>query len=123
MSCLPNDRDELRRIEMMGKTMDFVLDAILAPKPKSTPSSASPSRERNPNALTLLPDAAAGTDRQHYFCARCGQECSPELRHVRYELPDRDANGQLFGTELCWVSACCGDDYTSQTKDDDHEGN
>ncbi len=28
MACLPNDPDELRRIALMGKTMDRVFDAI-----------------------------------------------------------------------------------------------
>ncbi len=36
--CYPNDSEELLRIELMGKTMDAVFDAIAKPKqPKPAP--------------------------------------------------------------------------------------
>jgi len=32
--CLPTDKDELARLMLMNKTMDYVFDLVFKPKPK-----------------------------------------------------------------------------------------
>ena len=59
--CLPTDTDELRRIELMGRTMDAVFDAMFKPRP---------SQECEQCGNTYIPRMTDG----HYVCQECRDE-------------------------------------------------
>ena len=59
--CLPTDTDELRRIELMGRTMDAVFDALFKPRP---------SQECEQCGNTYIPRMTDG----HYVCQECRDE-------------------------------------------------
>ena len=56
--CLPTDTDELRRIELMGRTMDVVFNAMFKPRP---------SQECEQCGNIYIPRMTDG----HYVCQEC----------------------------------------------------
>ena len=59
--CLPTDTDELRRIELMGRTMDVVFDALFKPRHP---------QECEQCGNIYIPRMTDG----HYVCQECRDE-------------------------------------------------
>lgn len=72
MACLPNDTDELRRIALMGKTMDMVFDAMFKPKQP---------QDCEQCGTRYIPRMADG----HYICPECREENASARQEDAYE--------------------------------------
>ena len=70
--CLPTDTDELRRIELMDRTMDTVFDAMFKPQHP---------QECEQCGNTYIPRMTMG----HYICDECREENSSAAVEVAYE--------------------------------------
>jgi len=70
--CLPTDTDELRRIELMGRTMDVVFNAMFKPRP---------SQECEQCGNTYIPRMTDG----HYVCQECRDENASAEVEAGYE--------------------------------------
>ena len=74
--CLPSDTDELRRIELMGRTMDAVFDALFKPRHP---------QECEQCGNTYIPRMTDG----HYICPECRDDNESGRIEDSYERSHR----------------------------------